>query len=57
MKPCSVRDVNMPTVVNTAPTMVTNITGFLTINRGSSLRKESPMAGPTMDQSSKDGFS
>ena len=32
----------MPTVVSTAPTMVTNMTGFLIIRRGSSFLNESP---------------
>ena len=43
--------VKMPTVVRAAPTMVTNMTGFLTIRRGSSFLNASPMAGPTMFQS------
>ena len=47
--------VKMPTVVSTAPTIVTNMTGFLTISRGSSFRNESPMAGPTMFQSKREG--
>src|SRR5271154_4685249 len=33
------------TVLMAAPTIVTNMTGFLTINRGSSLRNVSPSAG------------
>jgi hypothetical protein len=45
----------MPAVVSAAPTIVTNMTGFLIINRGCSLRKESPMAGRTMDQSKREG--
>ena len=42
------------TMVGAALTTVTNMTGFLTINRGWSLRKESPMAGPTMFQSKRE---
>ena len=55
MKPRSVGAVKMPTVVSAAPTMVTNMTGFLIISRGSSFRNESPMAGPTMFQSKREG--
>ena len=36
---------NMRTVVTTAPTSVTNITGFLSIVTGLSFLKDSPMAG------------
>jgi len=42
----SVWAVKIPTVVNTAPTIVTNMTGFLSIRRGSSFLKASPIAGP-----------
>src|ERR1051325_3668388 len=45
----------MPTVVKAAPIMVTNMTGFLIIRRGSSFLKDSPIAGPTIFQSNKDG--
>ncbi len=45
----------MPTVVSAAPTIVTNMTGFFNINRGLSLRNESPMAGPAMVQSKSEG--
>ena len=56
MKPRSpAGQVKMPTVVSAAPTMVTNMTGFLIISRGSSFLNESPMAGPTMFQSKRDG--
>src|SRR5262245_52972410 len=55
MKPRSACAVNMATVVRTAPTMVTNITGFFTINRGSSFLNAFPIAGPTMFQSSDEG--
>ena len=47
--------VKMPTVVSAAPTMVTNMTGFLTISRGLSFLNESPIAGPTMFQSKREG--
>ena len=47
--------VKIPTVVNAAPTMVTNMTGFLIISRGLSFVNESPMAGPTMFQSKREG--
>jgi len=33
--------------------MVTNMTGFLTIRRGSSFLKASPIAGPAMFQSKR----
>ena len=55
MKLRSVWAVKIPTVVSTAPTMVTNMTGFLTIRRGSSFLKASPTAGPAMFQSKRDG--
>ena len=55
MKPRSVWAVKIPTVVSTAPTMVTNMTGFLIIRRGSSFLKASPIAGPAMFQSKRDG--
>src|SRR4029453_2604844 len=49
--------VKIPTVVSAAPTIVTNMTGFLTIRRGFSFLNASPMAGPTMFQSKSDaGF-
>ena len=49
--------VKIPTVVRAAPTMVTNMTGFFTINRGFSFLNASPIAGPTMFQSKSDaGF-
>ena len=47
--------VKMPTVVSAAPTMVTNMTGFLIIRRGFSFLNESPIAGPTMFQSKREG--
>src|SRR5580765_2029783 len=47
--------VKMPIVVSTAPTKVTNMTGFLIISRGSSFLNESPIAGPTMFQSNREG--
>ena len=47
--------VKIPVVVRTAPTIVTNITGFLIISRGSSFLKASTIAGPTMFQSKRDG--
>src|SRR6202021_858827 len=40
------------TVVNAATTSTTNITGFLTISRGSSLAKADPIAGKTIFGSS-----
>jgi hypothetical protein len=40
------------TVVSAATTSTTNITGFLIINRGSSLTKAEPMAGTTIFGSS-----
>src|SRR5205823_13056672 len=50
-----VGDVAIPMVVNAAPTIVTNMTGFLIIRRGSSFRNESAMAGPTMFQPKREG--
>src|SRR6266498_2060494 len=55
MKPRSVAEVKMPAVVNAAPTIVTNMTGFRIISRGSSFLNESAMAGPTMSQSNREG--
>ena len=55
MKPRSAVAVKMPMVVSIAPTMVTNITGFFTIRRGSSFLNDSPMAGTTMFRSNRDG--
>ena len=55
MKPRSAVAVKMPTVVSAAPTMVTNMTGFLTIRRGSSFLKASPTAGPAIFQSKREG--
>ena len=49
------RQVKMPTVVSAAPTMVTNMTGFLIIRRGSSFLNESPIAGPAIFQSKREG--
>ena len=46
--------VKMPTVVSAAPTMVTNMTGFLIISRGLSFLKASPIAGRTMFQSKRE---
>jgi hypothetical protein len=54
MKPQSVAAVKMPTVVRIAPTMVTNMTGFFTIRRGSSFLNASPIAGPTIFESNND---
>ena len=54
-KPLSEAEVKIATVVRTAPTSVTNMTGFLIISRGSSLRNESPIAGAMMDLSKSDG--
>ena len=39
-------------MVSAATTSTTNITGFLSISRGSSLRKAEPMAGSTIVGSS-----
>jgi hypothetical protein len=36
--------------------MVTNMTGFLTISRGLSFLKASPMAGPAIFQSKRKGL-
>ena len=55
MKPRPALAVKMPTVVSTAPTSVTNMTGFLTMRRGSSFLNDSPMAGPMMFRSNKEG--
>ena len=47
-------EVKIPTVVSTAPTMVTNMTGFLTIRRGSSFyERRRRWPGRTMFQSNK----
>src|SRR5215470_20401706 len=43
-------------VVRTAPTSTTNMTGFLAISRGSSLRKESAMARERIALSARDFF-
>ena len=48
-------EVKMPAVVEMAPTIVTNMTGFLIVKRGSSFLKASPTAEPTMFQSNKEG--
>src|SRR4029077_15279613 len=45
----------MPAVVSAAPTMVTNMTGFLIIRRGLSFLKASTIAGPAMFQSKREG--
>src|SRR5689334_22716478 len=45
----------MANAVSTAPTMVTNITGFFTMARGSSFLNASTMAGATIFQSNKEG--
>jgi hypothetical protein len=42
-------------VVSSAPTMVTNMTGFLIIRRGLSFLKEFPIAGPAIFQSNSEG--
>ena len=55
MKPRSADAVKMPTVVSTAPTIVTNMTGFLIIRRGLSFLKASPIAGPAIFQSKREG--
>ena len=55
MKLRSVGEVKTPNVVSTAPTMVTNMTGFLIISRGSSFLNESAIAGPTIFQSKREG--
>src|SRR5579871_6647393 len=54
MPRCSVA-VKTSTVVMIAPTSVTNITGFLSMARGCSLRNASPMAGTTIFESNSDG--
>ena len=54
-KPRSPEAVKIPAVVSTAPTWVTNITGFLMVSRGSSLRKAFTIAGPAMFLSKRDG--
>src|ERR1051325_7422028 len=51
----SVAEVKMPAVVSAAPTIVTNMTGFLIISRGSSFLKASPTAGPAIFQSNSEG--
>ena len=55
MNPRSAWAVKIPTVVSTAPTIVTNMTGFLIIRRGSSFLKASPIAGPAIFQSKSEG--
>ena len=55
MKLRSVVAVKMPTVVSVAPTIVTNMTGFLIMSRGSSFLKASPTAGPAIFQSKSEG--
>ncbi len=47
--------VKIPTVVSAAPTIVTNMTGFLTIRRGFSFLNASPIAGPAIFQSKREG--
>ena len=54
MKPWSVLEVTMLTVVSTEPTSVTNMTGFFTIRRGSSFLNAPPMAGTRMEASKRD---
>ena len=48
-------ETKIPTVVRAAPTMVTNMTGFLIIRRGLSFLKASRIAGPAMFQSKREG--
>ena len=55
MKPRSAVAVKISTVVTAAPTMVTNMTGFLTIRRGSSFLNASTTAGPAMFRSKSEG--
>src|SRR5580658_8442476 len=50
--PCVTKSRRKMIVVRVATTSTTNITGLRTINRGSSLRNESPIAGPRIAGSS-----
>jgi hypothetical protein len=45
----------MATVVSDAPIIVTNITGFFTINLGSSFPNALPIAGRMIFQSKREG--
>jgi hypothetical protein len=47
-------EIKISAVVTAAPTMVTNMTGFLIIRAGLSLRNDSPRAGTTIDRSKRE---